>query len=626
MSNPIRRAGGLYGGLLFSNDDAAPESEPAAPVAEAAPVVQAAPAPTAPPASSSTAKPAAAQPAWSAALAFAPTRKPKPRAAVAKAPPPAGLSAISVTATVIAPPVLVEETNAKATAAETTGGWGKKIKPPSMILDVVAGSGTGGWGKKVKPPSMILDDDVNGFRASVGGGPSKKKGKKKKQQRQEQLYDPMEPYDPLKPNDYAEFKRFRAQELARRSAMKRTRSDDSDEGEGDDDRDRFYGSRPRFEDDAPIEESAPVHVDTNMTGDEAYARRLAMSQGARPAAPPSPPAPAALTRPEANDEDYPHHAGLGATASAPPAPHPAHTPAFTPAHIPASAPVFTMPMPPPQFGSSSVPPPPPPPAFAGQSFLTDDSIPGLGNAGPPPPSSAPPAPAPAVNAAVEAAKARAAAVAAKLSKLAAAGSSAPPPAPQEEEDPDHRPDPHGFAERLMKKWGHVAGQGLGARPEESIVVPLLVQQQKQQHKGAGEDDAGPSKGRGKMGMGSGAKGAMGRIVNANENVGKEDIARFGKPSRIVVLTEMCDPDDVEDDELREDIGEECAKFGAVERVLPHLCADGQSVRVFVQFAGEPAAWKCVRDLDGRFFGGKTVRARYYAEGRWKSGHLEAKLE
>ncbi len=45
-------------------------------------------------------------------------------------------------------------------------------------------------------------------------------------------------------------------------------------------------------------------------------------------------------------------------------------------------------------------------------------------------------------------------------------------------------------------------------------------------------------------------------------------------------------------------------------------SDSEAVRIFVAFADVSSARKAVGDLQGRFFGGRTVRASYFDEGRF----------
>ncbi|TCD65354.1 hypothetical protein EIP91_002752 [Steccherinum ochraceum] len=644
------RAGGLYGGIQFSSSKAF--ASPSDPAASSAPSPQPAPTtkvlPVEPTPSTSSVAETAPSTATTTTASEASTRYSHASSMLFSFADPiypvtcdrmvrksclcscafstggnvAPAATISSTAVVFAPPTTIEE-------------------PPVSTAAESSAPATQGWGKKVKPPSMILDEDINGFNAKRGGKKAGgKKNKKNKHAPALPSWDPSEQYDPMRPNDYNEYKIYKRREreerrerdaMARRMESERKRYrrsssySDSELNDSGDERPRKTGryddndeddfDRPRGLGSAP----ARAQVDTSMTGDEAYQRRLALSQGFKPSTsssgpgvpsvpeptssfapassnsvPPSSihtgtndnepyfePTPPRAPVPQSGEEAYLRRLALSQGRSAPPPAGPAFI----------SPPVQVVPSPPAAQQSE-------PPGLAYNPFAPPAAV-------PPPPSALPPS---LSEEKVRSSREAAAAIAAKLKALApppgseaASGASENPG--QEEPATVKKPDPHGFAARLMAKWGHKEGQGLGA--DGSGIVHALTMEQVASGKSGKSNNGPPSK--------------MGKIVNKNEDAKtREDRERFGEPSRIVVLTNMVGPEDVDDDDLRADIGDECSKNGTVDRVIIHLvdpppAEEQDAVRIFVQFAGPVGAWKTVRELDGRFFGGRSVRARYFPE-------------
>ncbi|BES98878.1 RNA recognition motif. (a.k.a. RRM, RBD, or RNP domain) [Nesidiocoris tenuis] len=88
-------------------------------------------------------------------------------------------------------------------------------------------------------------------------------------------------------------------------------------------------------------------------------------------------------------------------------------------------------------------------------------------------------------------------------------------------------------------------------------------------------------------------------------------------SRVVILRNMVAPEDV-DESLQEEIQEECTKYGTVDRVIIYNEKQSEDddnpdiiVKIFVEFSKMREAEAAQESLNGRFFGGRRVKAELY---------------
>ncbi|KAG5676391.1 hypothetical protein PVAND_006231 [Polypedilum vanderplanki] len=93
------------------------------------------------------------------------------------------------------------------------------------------------------------------------------------------------------------------------------------------------------------------------------------------------------------------------------------------------------------------------------------------------------------------------------------------------------------------------------------------------------------------------------------------------PSKVILLRNMVGPGEVDDD-LEPEVKDECTtKYGEVVTVhimeMPNQIPE-ETVRIFVEFSRIESAIKALVDLNGRFFGGRQVRCRFYSSEKYEN--------
>ncbi|PFH37073.1 G-patch domain-containing protein [Besnoitia besnoiti] len=155
-----------------------------------------------------------------------------------------------------------------------------------------------------------------------------------------------------------------------------------------------------------------------------------------------------------------------------------------------------------------------------------------------------------------------------------------------------------FAARMMEKMGWKHGEGLGVN-KQGITAPLVAK---------------------KTAMRSGV------IVQGAEVVAAAAQARaqFNRPpTRVLLLLNMVGRGEVDED-LKDETEEEAAKFGnllQVKIVEAPEAPDEEAVRIFCEYERKEEATRAFMTMNGRVFGGRTVKGKFYCEERWEKNDL-----
>ncbi|KAF7465339.1 Hypothetical predicted protein [Marmota monax] len=182
----------------------------------------------------------------------------------------------------------------------------------------------------------------------------------------------------------------------------------------------------------------------------------------------------------------------------------------------------------------------------------------------------------------------------------------PPPVYEEQDRPRSPTGPSNsflanmggtVAHKIMQKYGFREGQGLG-KHEQGLSTALSVEK--------------TSKRGGKIIVGDATE--KGESQDASKKSDSNPLTEILKcPTKVVLLRNMVGAGEVDED-LEVETKEECEKYGKVGKcVIFEIpgAPDDEAVRIFLEFERVESAIKAVVDLNGRYFGGRVVKACFY---------------
>ncbi|XP_061428748.1 splicing factor 45 [Lethenteron reissneri] len=175
------------------------------------------------------------------------------------------------------------------------------------------------------------------------------------------------------------------------------------------------------------------------------------------------------------------------------------------------------------------------------------------------------------------------------------------------------------AHKIMQKYGFREGQGLG-KHEQGLSTALSVEKTSKRGGKIVIGDNVPKEAEAAAAAAVAAAAASAAAASASPSpasVKKQEpnplTEILKNPTKVVLLRNMVGPGEVDED-LESETKEECEKYGKVIKCvifeMPGAPED-DAVRIFLEFERMESAIKAVVDLNGRYFGGRIVKAGFY---------------